>query len=243
MSAMEGQQERILRTFTNLSLLREDWGGALILAIGLNADGAALAVASNIAGAVCLSVEDDPTRIKEAIRAGTCDFIVNTLDEALRTIKNEIRKHLPLSVGLQADPAAVFAEVFERGVAPDAFAVFSGHGAAPEAKKRFRSCGVPMLDFDGSVSASSDVRAQTQLGTSLRERKWHLHSFAFENASALRVFDADALSLLPEQDRLRRSWLRAAPKILQRERPWRRVLWLTAEEEQALRIAPGEGVA
>src|SRR5580698_5165161 len=88
------RQERILRMVTVLHALRESWGGALIVACGLNPQGAALALASNIAGAVCLSVDGDPARLKDALRSGSCDFVVNTLDEALRAMKNEVRKHL-----------------------------------------------------------------------------------------------------------------------------------------------------
>ncbi len=240
MNASEGQQERILRTFTVLHTLRQDWGGALIAASGLGPDGAALAAASNVAGAVCLCVEDDSARIKEAIRSGACDFIVNTLDEALRTIKNEIRKHLPLSVGLQADPVSIFNEMFERGIAPDAFAIWSDHGVALESLRNFRSNGVSILDFELLHFELNDARMAsihvgTQVETLLRQKRWRLQSFIFETSSALRTFEADALSLLSEQDKLRRSWLRAAPRILQRERPWRRVLWLTEDEEQTLK--------
>ena len=235
MNAMEGQQERILRTFTALSSLRQDWGGALIVALGLTPQGAALAAASNIAGAVCLCVEDDSACIKEAIRSGACDFVVNTLDEALRTIKNEIRKHLPLSVGLQADPVSIFDEMFERGVTPDVFAAFSNHSVALECIRNFRSNGVSILDFDRSNAGVASIHVETQLETFLREKRWHLQSFTFETSSALRTFEAEALSLLSEQDQLRRSWLRAAPRILQRERPWRRMLWLTKDEEQTLK--------
>ena len=235
MNPVEGQQERILRTFTALYSLRQDWGGALIVALGLTPDGAALAAASNIAGAVCLSVEDDPTHIKDAIRSGACDFIVNTLDEALRTIKNEIRKHLPLSVGLQADPVATFEEIFERGVTPDLFAARSDHTAASTIVKRFRSNGISILDLDRNDADMSARHVGTQLDTVLRQRQWRLHSFTFETSSALRTFEADALSVLAGEDQLRLIWLRAAPKILQRERPWRRVLWLTADEEKTLK--------
>ena len=234
MNSIEGQQERVLRTFTTLYSLRQDWGGSLIVAAGLNPRGAALALASNIAGAVCLSVEDDPARIREVIRSGVCDFIVNTLDEALRTIKNEIRKHLPLSVGLQADPILILDELFERGVSPDVFAILSDCAATSKAAKRFQSLGSLVLDFEGSNADQDVFHLNMQLGAFLQNHQWYLESFTLETSSALRAFDANAMSLLNEQDQLRRAWLRAAPRILQRERPLRRVLWLTAEEKRTL---------
>jgi hypothetical protein len=47
------------------------------------------------------------------------DFVVNTLDEALRTLKNQIRLKRPLSVGLIADVDTTLAELTSRGVKPD----------------------------------------------------------------------------------------------------------------------------
>ena len=49
--------------------------------------------------------------------------MVNTLDEALRVLKNEIRKHKPLSVSLTASPEVLVAEMGERGVRPDVVVV------------------------------------------------------------------------------------------------------------------------
>ncbi len=230
----EGQQERILRTLTTLYTLRPNWGGALIVAIRLNPQGAALAFASNIAGGVCLSLEDDPVRIKEAIRTGACDFVVNTLDEALRTIKNEIRKHLPLSVGLQAPPALILHELVERGVAPCVFTDLSSKPVSSEAASRFESLGARVLDFEATAETQTAVPVQIQLEAFLRQQNWRLHAFTFETYPALRDFDARALALLPEHDQVRRSWIRAAPRILQRERPLRRLLWLTGDEERTL---------
>jgi hypothetical protein len=232
MNSPESQQERILRTFTALSCLRNDWGGALILAIGLNPQGAALAFASNITGAVCLSLEDDPARIKEAIRSGACDFIVNTLDEALRTIKNEIRKHSPLSVGLHADTHLILQQLMERGVSPEIFTVMSSHQASSESAIHFRSLGASILNFDGNHATQPAIHVPAVLEAFLHLRQWRLQSFTFETSSALRAFDTGALANLSPDDKLRRSWLRASPKIVQRERPYRRLLWLTDEERR-----------
>src|SRR5215471_1480189 len=115
-------QSRILRTYTTRFHLRQHWGGALILSLGLNEQGAALSVAANISGAVSLAIDNDPTRLREVVRAGAVDFTVTTLDEAVRAMKNEVRKHTPLSVALNADPIPTLAEVLERGLAPQLFA-------------------------------------------------------------------------------------------------------------------------
>lgn len=229
-------QERILRTFTVLHSLREDWGGALIIACGLSPQGAALALASNIAGAVCLSIENDPAKVKDALRSGSCDFIVNTLDEALRAMKNEVRKHLPVSVGLQGNPTQVLQELLERGVAPELFTDLTGNISHHEAAHAFKSSGALIVRFDSThpISDEESLDANSILNTFIHDRQWLLHSFPLDTTTALREFDAQALTLLPEDDLLRRRWLQAAPKILQRERPIHRALWVTEPEKQIL---------
>jgi urocanate hydratase len=230
------QQSQILRTFTVLHSLREDWGGALIIACGLSPQGAALALASNIAGAVCLSIENDPAKVKDALRTGSCDFIVNTLDEALRAMKNEVRKHLPLSVGLQGNPTLILQELLERGVAPELFTDLTGNSAPQKAIQSFKSSGALIVRFDSTLPIGDEksLDANATLNTFIHDRQWLLHSFPFDTQAALRAFDAHALTLLPEDDLLRRRWLQAAPKILQRERPIHRVLWVTEQEKQIL---------
>jgi hypothetical protein len=226
-------QSQILRTFTVLHSLREDWGGALIIACGLSPQGAALALASNIAGAVCLSIENDPAKLKDALRSGSCDFIVNTLDEALRAMKNEVRKHLPLSVGLQGNPTQILQEILERGVAPELFTNLTDNSVSPKAIQSFKSTGALIVYFD-SICDEESLDANSILNTFIHDRQWLLHSFPLDTTAALREFDAQALTLLPEDDLLRRRWLQAAPRILQRERPIRRALWVTEPEKQIL---------
>jgi Urocanase Rossmann-like domain len=231
----DDKQQTILSIFTLLHSLRQDWGGALIIACGLNPRGAALALASNIAGAVCLSIEDDLTALKEASRSGSCDFIVNTLDEALRAMKNEVRKHLPLSVGLQGNPTAVLQELLERGVSPQLFTDLTHTPNHLEAIKLFQANGALIVNFSQNLSAEGGILdADALIEAFALSQQWHLRSFTFDTPAASRAFDVQALSLLPEDDSLRRRWLQSAPRILQRERPLRRVLWITESEEHAL---------
>jgi len=140
-------QSLTLRSFTVLHQLHSNWGGKLILSIGLNPKGAAFAFASNIAGAVCLALEEDPATARGALRSGACDFVVNSLDEALRAMKNEVRRHLPISVGLQGSYAEVLAELLERGVAPQLVADFSGGPANCAAIETLQTQGSLALDF------------------------------------------------------------------------------------------------
>ena len=70
-------------------------------------------------GAAFLGIEADGERIRRRIRAGYCDYCVNTLDEALRILKNAVRQKQGVSVGLVGNCAEVIPELASRGVLPD----------------------------------------------------------------------------------------------------------------------------
>jgi urocanate hydratase len=61
---------------------------------------------------------------------GIIDFLVTSLDEALRILKNEIRKRETVAVCVAAAPEAVEREMLERGVLPDLLR--PGSAAVPE---------------------------------------------------------------------------------------------------------------
>jgi urocanate hydratase len=117
-------------------------GGKLLYAGQLDAYACALLVAANIAGAASLSVSADAAAGKQAMRDGVIDFLVTTLDESLRILKNEIRKRTTVSVCVIQDSDVDFAQLLlERGVLPDLlpvrsapapeFAAFLSQGACP----------------------------------------------------------------------------------------------------------------
>jgi urocanate hydratase len=96
-------QLETMRIYKTLIDLREDWGGKLVLCLGSDCAQSGVPSAVSIAGGTTLAIDSDAAALKSAMRAGYLDFVVNTLDEALRTLKNEIRQKRPLSVGLIAD--------------------------------------------------------------------------------------------------------------------------------------------
>jgi hypothetical protein len=95
-----------------------DLGGKLLYAGELDDAGRELVVAGNIAGAASLAASADLSAQKQAIRDGVVDFLVTSLDEALRILKNEIRKHETVAVCVGAAPDAVEREMLERGGLP-----------------------------------------------------------------------------------------------------------------------------
>jgi len=235
-SRIDDTQPRILRTFTTLHQIRPDWGGSLILSLGLEPKGAALAIAANIAGAVTLAIDSDPSHLREVVRAGAVDFVVNTLDEAIRAMKNEVRKHAPLSVALNADAFAVLAEIQERGLAPQLFANFLQEDPRiSEASTKLAALGATLIDFNERQSAPSGFQsANSFLEAFITKNAWSLHTFTFDSMASLRDFDHRALSLLSPEDSHRRRWLEAAPRILRRQRPPQRSTWLSDKESSAL---------
>jgi len=94
-------------------------GGKLLYAGALDEDGRALMAAASIAGAASLCVTPDALAQKRAVHDGVVDFLVTSLDEALRILKNEIRKASPVAVCIGAPPAEIEAQMSERGVEPD----------------------------------------------------------------------------------------------------------------------------
>ncbi len=93
--------------------------GKLVVSGGMGGMSGAQPLAATMTGAAYLGIEVDPERIKKRLKTGYCDFMVNTLDEALRILKNAIRKKEAVSVGLVGNCADVIPELAERGVVPD----------------------------------------------------------------------------------------------------------------------------
>jgi urocanate hydratase len=96
-----------------------DLAGKLVVTGGLGGMGGAQPLAATMNGAAFLGVDVDAERIKRRVKAGYCDVLVNSLDEALRILKNAVRKGQATSVGLVGNCADVIPELARRGVVPD----------------------------------------------------------------------------------------------------------------------------
>jgi len=119
-----GSQGIIQGTFETFSAAAEksfngDLSGKLIVSGGMGGMGGAQPLAATMAGACFLGIDVDAERIKKRLKTGYCDFMVNSLDEALRILKNAIRKKEAISVGLIGNCADVVPELAERGILPD----------------------------------------------------------------------------------------------------------------------------
>jgi urocanate hydratase len=96
-----------------------DLAGKLIVSGGMGGMSGAQPLAATMTGACYLGIEVDPERIKKRLRTGYCDFMVNSLDEALRILKNAVRKKENISVGLIGNCGDIIPELADRGVVPD----------------------------------------------------------------------------------------------------------------------------
>ena len=93
--------------------------GRWILTAGLGGMGGAQPLAATMAGASCLAVECQPSRIEMRLRTGYLDVEARGLDEALARIEAAKQAGRPVSVGLLGNAADVFPELVRRGVRPD----------------------------------------------------------------------------------------------------------------------------
>ena len=96
-----------------------DWSGKWILTAGLGGMGGAQPLAATMAGASCLAIECQPSRIEMRLRTRYLDVAADTLDEALDLLNQSIRDKKPQSIGLLGNAADVLPELVRRGVRPD----------------------------------------------------------------------------------------------------------------------------
>jgi len=93
--------------------------GKLVVTGGIGGMGGAQPLAATMNGAAFLGIDVDPERIKKRLKTGYIDVMVNSLDEALRILKNAVRKGEATSVGLVGNCADLIPELAKRGVVPD----------------------------------------------------------------------------------------------------------------------------
>lgn len=184
-------------------------GGQMLYAGELDEEGRALVAASNIAGAASLAASADAAAQKQAIREGAVDFLVTNLDEALRILKNEIRKGQAVSVCVAARPQAMEREMVERGVRPDLLRP----GATAAELETFLQQGARQI-----VPVAGDESPALLA--------W---SVAAAPAEWLPRLDALALGCLRREDGAARRWLRLAPRYLGRAARGVRLLACTRE--------------
>ena len=172
--------------------------------------------AANIAGAASLAASADPAAVRQAMRDGVVDFVVTSLEEALRILKNEIRKKLPVAVGVSVSPQILVEQMLERGVLPDILPARHSLGAV----------GISAADAE----VFSEQGALIMLEPPASDGQFVAWSVNREWMRWLPRLDACAKSVISAEDTVRQRWLMLAPRYLGRLAQKKHGLRMTAEE-------------
>ena len=117
----QGIVQGTYETFVEMG--RQHYGGDLsgrwLLTAGLGGMGGAQPLASVMAGASCLAIECQPSRIEMRLRTGYLDRAATTIDEAMAIIEESCANRTPVSVGLTGNAAELLPEMYRRGIRPD----------------------------------------------------------------------------------------------------------------------------
>jgi urocanate hydratase len=119
-----GSQGIVQGTYeTFVEMARQHYGGSLagrwLLTAGLGGMGGAQPLASVMAGASCLAIECQRSRIDMRRSTGYLDHATESVDEALALIGRSCEEKRPISVGLLGNAAEILPLLFQRGVRPD----------------------------------------------------------------------------------------------------------------------------
>ncbi|KGX86000.1 urocanate hydratase [Pontibacillus litoralis] len=96
-----------------------DLAGRFILTGGMGGMSGAQPLAGKMAGAVTLVVEVDRNRIQRKIKEGYCDFMCESLEEALALVQKYVDKREAVSIGLVGNCADVYPAIYDKGIIPD----------------------------------------------------------------------------------------------------------------------------
>jgi urocanate hydratase len=115
----QGIVQGTYETFAEMG--RQHYGGDLsgkwILTAGLGGMGGAQPLAAVMAGAHCIAIEVQDSRIEKRLETRYLDRRATSIDEALEIIRTATE---PTSVGLLGNAAEIVPEMLKRGIRPDA---------------------------------------------------------------------------------------------------------------------------
>src|SRR5881275_1588303 len=115
----QGIVQGTFETFAEMG--RQHYGGDLkgrwILTAGLGGMGGAQPLAAVMAGAHCIAIEVQDSRIEKRLETRYLDRRATSIDEALEIIRTASE---PTSVGLLGNAAEILPQMLDRGIKPDA---------------------------------------------------------------------------------------------------------------------------
>jgi len=156
--------------------------------------------------------------------AGASDFTVETVSEALRILKNEVRKEMPVSVAVHGEQEANLAELLQRGVEPAA--VFVQQATDRVKCSAWIGRGAFVVEWLAGVHPTRFLPEwvmETDRAATIRERR--------EQDQSLRR----AANANPAWNRslveINRRWLQVGPRMFPRD--LERAVWRMEEENDA----------
>jgi len=120
-----GSQGIVQGTYeTFVEMGRQHFGGSLkgkwILTAGLGGMGGAQPLAAIMAGASCMAIECQESRIDYRLKTGYLDTRAETVEEALAIIEAAHADGKAISVGVPGNAAEILPKMVEKGIRPDA---------------------------------------------------------------------------------------------------------------------------
>lgn len=188
-----GPQDTLQVTYETFAAAgRQHFGGSLagklVVSGGMGSRGGAQPLAATLNGAAFLGIEADPERINRLCKTGYCDILVNSLDEAVRILRNAIHKKEAVSVGLAGNRADILSEMVRRGIVPDLLTDQTGaddplHGYIPSGY---------------SIAQATEFRARDPQGySSAALGSIATHAFAMLNLQRLGAVTFDSGNNIP----------------------------------------------
>jgi len=117
----QGIVQGTYETFVEMG--RQHYGGDLtgrwLLTAGLGGMGGAQPLAAVMAGASCLAIECQPSRIEMRLSTGYLDYKADTIEQAMEILNRAKAERKAVSVGLLGNAADLLPEMFHRGIRPD----------------------------------------------------------------------------------------------------------------------------
>ena len=163
-------------------------------------------------GAAVLGLDADRERGKQLLRYGICDFVVNDLDEAVRILKNEVRRNQPVSVCLPMAAPLCAREMVERGLQPEVLA-----GERFVEAEQLRERGAVWLEADAGASELVEWRLRSGTG-------------GWAAGPVLAKVDQLAAEALAAEAQWRRRWLKRSARYLGRRLGASRCVRMNAAE-------------
>ncbi|MEA3499979.1 MAG: urocanate hydratase [Candidatus Marinimicrobia bacterium] len=119
-----GTQGILQGTYQTLATLAEKHFGSslkgkFVLTGGMGAMSGAQPMSVTMNGGVIIDVEVYADRIKRKVDEGYCNTMTDSIDEAIKLMKDAVKKGESLSIGLVGNTAEVFPEFVKRNVIPD----------------------------------------------------------------------------------------------------------------------------